>query len=245
MTTDAARANASGARDAACPLDGLPARIAATLANALVPLGPTPARAQRTFAFEALTGRDVVRLPPCDPTVALTRLARGVRLEAQDADGSARRVSVTRKRRGRARRPDSTGRVAQLARACPGLFALGGALRASDALDEACTRTVRGASLAAVSRVVVMDSRDSAESMGFGGMISLAMREVAYASAAGTPVVLAVETQPVAPEYVTFREEGLAVLRRELALTATAFAAEPAFSGFAIHDEEGLAALPP
>jgi len=90
-----------------------------------------------------------------------------------------------------------------------------------------------------------MDYRDSAMSMGFGGMISLAMREVTYASAAGTPVVLAVETQPVSPEYVTFREEGLAVLRAELALTRTSFSAELVFCGFAIHDEEGLAALPP
>jgi hypothetical protein len=97
----------------------------------------------------------------------------------------------------------------------------------------------------AVSRVVVMDYRDSAESMGFGGMISLATREVTYASSAGTPIVLAVETRPESPEYITFYEEGLAALRTELALTRTAFAAEPAFRGFAIHDEDGLAALPP
>jgi hypothetical protein len=43
---------------------------------------------------------------------------------------------------------DDTGRVAQLARVCPGLFSLGVALRASTALDEACARTVRGARLA-------------------------------------------------------------------------------------------------
>ena len=42
----------------------------------------------------------------------------------------------------------------------------------------------------AVTRLVVMDYRDSAASMGHGGMISLAQDEVDYAAAHGTPVVL-------------------------------------------------------
>jgi len=97
----------------------------------------------------------------------------------------------------------------------------------------------------AVSRAVVMDYRDSAESTGFGGMISLAQDEVSYASRAGTPIVLAVETQPIAEEYVTFREEGRAAMLAELALVSAHFASEPSFAGFAIHDEDGLAVLPP
>jgi len=97
----------------------------------------------------------------------------------------------------------------------------------------------------AVSRIVIMDYRDTAASDGFGGMISLAENEVAYATSAGTPIVLAVETIPIAEEYVTFREEGLAVLRRELALVRAHFGADTSLAGFAIHDEDGLAALGP
>ncbi len=43
---------------------------------------------------------------------------------------------------------DATGRVAQLAKICPGVFVLAVGLAAGDALDEACARTVSGASLA-------------------------------------------------------------------------------------------------
>lgn len=43
---------------------------------------------------------------------------------------------------------DPSGRVAQLAKICPGVFVLAVGLGAGDALDEACARTVRGASLA-------------------------------------------------------------------------------------------------
>lgn len=96
----------------------------------------------------------------------------------------------------------------------------------------------------AVSRLVVMDYRDSAESMGHGGIISLAQTEVDYATSQGTPVVLAVETTAVAPEYVTFLEEGRAALFAELALARAHFAGT-GVEGFAIHDERGLAALGP
>ena len=97
----------------------------------------------------------------------------------------------------------------------------------------------------AVGRVVVMDYRDSAESMGFGGMISLAEDEVAYATTTGTPIVLAAETGDVAPEYVTFREEGLAAMRTELAAVRAHFATSASFAGLAIHDERALRDLPP
>ncbi|MBN8612508.1 MAG: hypothetical protein J0L92_18080 [Deltaproteobacteria bacterium] len=97
----------------------------------------------------------------------------------------------------------------------------------------------------AVSRVVVMDYRDSAESMGYGGMISLAEDEVTYASSTSTPIVLAAETISVSPEYVTFREEGRAALFAEHALVRAHFPTSSALAGFAIHDERGLAALAP
>lgn len=97
----------------------------------------------------------------------------------------------------------------------------------------------------AVSRIVIMDYRDTAESDGHGGMISLAQDEVAYATSIGTPIVLAVETQPIAEEYVTFREEGLTTMLAELALVRAHFGVDTTLAGFAIHDEDGLAALGP
>gem|GEM_PF-4252348 len=96
----------------------------------------------------------------------------------------------------------------------------------------------------AVSRLVIMDYRDSAESMGFGGMISLARAEIDYATRVGVPVVLGAETNPVSPEYVSFAEEGRAAMFAEFALVRAAFAGT-AFEGLAIHDRDGLAALPP
>jgi hypothetical protein len=96
-----------------------------------------------------------------------------------------------------------------------------------------------------VSRVVVMDYRDSAESTGHGGMISLAQDEVAYASSVDVPIVLAAETTTQDPEYVSFAEEGLAAMQVELAAVRAHFATERAFVGVAIHDRDGLAALAP
>jgi hypothetical protein len=222
-----------GRNDDADPLEGLPARVAALFLRALIPVAaPTP-RGQWALPFPTLTGRDLVRLPPAGPTVAVQRLPRGVRLEARYDDGATRSVSVELGEGGavirttepgsshdalrlrwfastpdaepgdlfesfadaiagpglpcralldplvrRARvwmrqavprtarsaacafhprvagsvamraAADTTGRVAQLARVCPGLFALGVALRASTALDEACARTIAGRPLA-------------------------------------------------------------------------------------------------
>ncbi len=96
----------------------------------------------------------------------------------------------------------------------------------------------------AVSRLVIMDYRDSAESMGYGGMISLARTEIDYATRVGVPVVLGAETDPVSPEYVTFAEEGRAAMFAELARVRAAFAGT-ALEGLALHDRDGLAALPP
>ena len=97
----------------------------------------------------------------------------------------------------------------------------------------------------AVTRLVVMDYRDSAASMGHGGMISLAQDEVDYAAAHGTPVVLAAETNPISPEYVSFAEEGRAAMFVEFDLVRAHFASAATFAGVAVHDRDGLAALGP
>ncbi len=222
-----------GTQDDADPLEGLAARVAALFVRALIPVAEPAPRGQRAFPYASLTGRDVVRLPPAGPTVALQRLPRGVRLEARYDDGATRCVSMelgaggalvratepgasrdalrlrwvastrdaepgdlfdafadaiagpglpcralldplVRRARVWARQAvprtarsaacafhpraaaavamraaaDETGRVAQLARVCPGLFALAVTLRASTALDEACARTIAGKPLA-------------------------------------------------------------------------------------------------
>lgn len=95
----------------------------------------------------------------------------------------------------------------------------------------------------AVSRVVIMDYRDTATGGCCGSMISLAEDEVAYAATAGTPIVLAVETQALPEGYATFREEGRAEMFRVIDEVRAHFGAD--VSGFAIHDDGGLAALGP
>jgi hypothetical protein len=97
----------------------------------------------------------------------------------------------------------------------------------------------------AVSRVVVLDYRDSAVSTGHGGMIDLAQTEVDYASTVGCPIVLAAETNVVSPGYVTYLEEGLAAMLTQLAIVRTHFTPSSSFAGLAIHDHTGLAALAP
>ncbi|MBX7195654.1 MAG: hypothetical protein K1X94_26595 [Sandaracinaceae bacterium] len=95
----------------------------------------------------------------------------------------------------------------------------------------------------AVSRVVVMDYRDTADNVGHGGMIDLAAEEVAYASGAGVPIVLAAETTAQDPPYITFHEEGRAALFAQLAAVRSHYGSQ--LEGFAIHDEDGLATLAP
>jgi hypothetical protein len=97
----------------------------------------------------------------------------------------------------------------------------------------------------AATRVVVLDFRDSAVSTGHGGMNDLAQAEMDYASSVDRPIVLAVETNPILPVYVTFAEEGFGAMTTQLGLVATHFTSSRAFTGFAIHDRDGLEALAP
>jgi hypothetical protein len=79
----------------------------------------------------------------------------------------------------------------------------------------------------------VMDYRDHAE--GRDSMVSLAAEELKYGSARGRKVVIGVDTSPGELDKVSFSHLAEADLERELGLAEKAFAAEPAFAGFAIH----------
>jgi len=81
--------------------------------------------------------------------------------------------------------------------------------------------------------VTIMDYRDFAT--GTGGIIDLASAEMAYAATIGKSVVIGVETQNIAPDIVTFFEEGPAALQTALAQTQAAYGAQPEFGGFALH----------
>lgn len=79
----------------------------------------------------------------------------------------------------------------------------------------------------------LMDYRDHAE--GRDSIISLAAEELKYAAAKGRKVVIGVDTSPGELDKVSFDHLDEADLERELGLAEKAFAAEPAFAGFAIH----------
>jgi len=83
--------------------------------------------------------------------------------------------------------------------------------------------------------VALMDYRNHAD--GGDGIVSHATTEMAQARAAGAgrQVVIGLEVAPNELAKVTFDGLRPADLAREMAATARAFAAEPAFGGFAIH----------
>lgn len=81
--------------------------------------------------------------------------------------------------------------------------------------------------------VALMDYRDHAE--GRDSIISLAAEELKYAAGKGRKVVIGVDTSPGELDKVSFNHLEEADLERELGLAEKAFAAEPAFAGFAIH----------
>jgi hypothetical protein len=81
--------------------------------------------------------------------------------------------------------------------------------------------------------VAIMDYRNHAD--GGDGIVGHAETEMAQARAAGHRVVIGLEVAPNELAKVTFDGLRPADLDREMAATARAFAAEPAFGGFAIH----------
>jgi hypothetical protein len=93
-----------------------------------------------------------------------------------------------------------------------------------------------------VDRVVVMDYRDHAEPP--DGIIDNAEAEVAYAEQVGRLVRVAVETNcGLDPEKVTFCEEGTIAMSLALGLTASIYAASPAWDGVAVHDHAAWSVL--
>jgi hypothetical protein len=93
-----------------------------------------------------------------------------------------------------------------------------------------------------VDRVVVMDYRDHAEPP--DGIIDNAAAEVDYAEQVGGLVRVAVEsTCGIVPEKVTFCEEGSIAMFLALELTASIYAASPAWDGVAVHDHAAWSVL--
>ncbi len=84
-----------------------------------------------------------------------------------------------------------------------------------------------------VDAVSVLAYRDTAS--GPDGIIELTSYEVQRGAELGVDVVIAVETDAVAPDKVTFAEEGVAAMEAELALVEAAYAGSPGFAGLAIH----------
>ncbi len=84
-----------------------------------------------------------------------------------------------------------------------------------------------------VDAITVMAYRDTAA--GPDGIIELASYEVARGAQLGVEVIIGVETDNVAPDKVTFAEEGVAVMEAELAAVETALSGSSAFGGFAVH----------
>jgi hypothetical protein len=70
------------------------------------------------------------------------------------------------------------------------------------------------------------------------GIVFLAQEELAYADSIDKPVVIALETVPVSPAYVSFREDSAELLEQELALARASFENQwpDTFAGFALHD---------
>ena len=81
--------------------------------------------------------------------------------------------------------------------------------------------------------VAIMDYRNRAD--GGDGIVSHAETEMAQAGAAGHQVVIGLEVAPNELAKITFDGRRPADLAREMAATTRAFAADPAFAGFAIH----------
>jgi hypothetical protein len=82
-----------------------------------------------------------------------------------------------------------------------------------------------------VDRVALMDYRDDAASM-----VAMAQNEVNYASKIGRDVIVGAETMcGLAPQTVTFCEEGRAKLDAALTAVATGFIGQTGFAGVAVH----------
>lgn len=105
-------------------------------------------------------------------------------------------------------------------------------------------QTLADAVLERVDGVTVMSYRDTAT--GPNSLWAVAEDMLVRGDGAGTPVELAVETNPL-PDcpHCTFAEEGAAAMY-EVVATVDALASDhPSYAGFAVHDYDGFCALSP
>lgn len=108
------------------------------------------------------------------------------------------------------------------------------AVKGSLLIDEVLNR---------VDGIAVMAYRDTAQ--GPNGIIALAGYEVAAATAAGKSAIIGVETAPNSLDYVTFFEEGNAVMETVLAEVSAHWVSSAGYWGNAIHHYGSYVSLAP
>jgi len=96
------------------------------------------------------------------------------------------------------------------------------------------------AALRAVDKVAVMAYRDEADDV-----ISVSRDEVRQAARLRKRVIVGVDTGDSSPEYVTFAEEGQALLVAATAAIRAGYANSPGFGGIAVHSYGSLLELGP
>lgn len=106
--------------------------------------------------------------------------------------------------------------------------------RNSNALDHVLRRA---------DGIVVLAYRDHAQ--GVDGILDVSTEEITAGETRRKPVVIGVETGPVAPEKVTFHEEGRAAMEAELAVVRDELGGSASFSGIAIHHWGSFATMAP
>jgi hypothetical protein len=97
--------------------------------------------------------------------------------------------------------------------------------------------------LAIVDGCTVMDYRNTA--VGADGIVADGSGTLVDADAAGKPLVIGVETNPVPPAIVTFRRLGAEAVDAQLAVVDDLFEGDPAFAGTAVEDYRGYRELGP
>jgi hypothetical protein len=101
--------------------------------------------------------------------------------------------------------------------------------------------TVADAVLDRVDAVTVMSYRDTAT--GPNSLSVVAEDMLVRAERAGVRIELAVETNRLGCKHCTFYEEGADAMREVIGTVSALLADHPTFTGFAIHDDDGLAKL--
>ena len=108
---------------------------------------------------------------------------------------------------------------------------------------KSAARPLDQALLGVVDGCTVMDYRNTA--VGADGILDDGARTLADAEAAGKPLVIGVETNPVLPAYVSFYQLGAEAVDAQLAVVDDVFEGDPAFAGTAVEDYRGYRELGP